>query len=868
MKDRTLVDIFLTQATSALGIMEDATSSEAERAREVADLRGAAELLGNSEIEARVESIIADWQAERMQCSEELAAMVRELRPPRAPVLRKSTQSEGKGIAASEPAPASAGNEAGDSAATKVQPSPRRRSSKFDTGEHLTLLNFFREEASEGLDEITELLLASTSDRPTDMVFNELMRLTHGLKGAAGTVDLPTVAELSHQYEDAIERIRQGSLPWSALLRDELVDVADELRIVIADAVDPAATRVGAERLKTRLSNLEASEEDREDTQKSALVIAEERGALSYPERRRPDRRSADSPMLRVDPIRIDRLMNSASELVFDRTRIEKRASELATEVQGLQKALDDLNQERAVWIEKGEPVRADQTNAALAKLETNLASSLPHIMSAVARLKKDTSLLRRTEFALQDGLTGVRMQSVHSLFQRLTPQLRAIARKANKKVRLVTAGGDTEFDKTVADQMVDPIIQLLRNSVAHGIESPETRESLGKSPEGRITVTARHEGNVVVLEVGDDGSGIDTVALRARAVQNGKWTESQARQASDQRVVQLIFDSGYTSRAEADELAGRGVGLSAVRQIATRLGGDVQVSSVARQGTTFTIRLPLTTAVVDAMLFKIGGHVFALPNVHVLETESSPLPLAESLAAPDGYDIPLVNLHDLLTFTPPEGATGTPLIVLEYLGKRLAIPCDKIVGPREIVVNSLGPLLAGVRLYAGATISPSGKVQLILDTPVLVGMAYPGSDQQYPGATPTDQQAGARLSQRVLVVDDSKATREAMRRMLEPAGYVVLSAHDGQSAWNRINEQGCDLLVTDLEMPGLGGFELLEKLRSDPRHRELPALVISSKDTDENRKRAAGLSAIEFITKPVSQQKLIDALRAAARNS
>lgn len=868
MKDRTFLDIFLTQAASALGVMEDTTSSKKERAREVADIRGAVELLGNADIEARVEKIIVDWQADRMQCAEALAAMVRELRPPRAPVVRGTTQSEGKGSATQDtPAPA-AGKESGDSAATKVQISPRRRSSKFDTGEHITLLNFFREEASEGLDEITELLLASTANRPADMVLDELMRLTHGLKGAAGTVDLPTVAELSHQYEDAIERIRQGLLPWTALLRDELVDVADQLRIVIADAVDPAATRLGAERLKARLADLESGVTERENTEKSGLLVTEARTAQTFPERRRPDRRSADSPMLRVDPIRIDRLMNSATELVFDRTRIEKRVSELATEVRDLQGALDVLNKERAEWVEKGAPVRADQTNAALAKLETNLATSLPHIMSALDRLKKDTSLLRRTEFALQDGLTGVRMQSVHSLFQRLTPQLRAIARQANKQVRLVTAGGDTEFDKTVADQMVDPIIQLLRNAVAHGIESPETRETRGKSPEGRITVTARHEGNVVVLEVGDDGGGIDTVALRARAVQNKKWTESQARQASEQRVVQLIFDSGYTSRIEADALAGRGVGLNAVRQIATRLGGDVQVSSVARQGTTFTIRLPLTTAVMDAMLFKSGGHVFALPNVHVLETGSSPLPVAESIAAPDGYDIPLVNLHALLRFAPPEGAKETSLIVLEYLGKRLAIPCDKIVGPREIVVNSLGPLLAGVRLYAGATISPSGKVQLILDTPVLVGMAYPESEHYYPGAPQKDAHSAAGLSQRVLVVDDSKATREAMRRMLEPAGYVVLSAHDGQSAWNRLNEQGCDLIVTDLEMPGVGGFELLEKLRSDPRHRELPALVISSKDTDENRKRAAGLSAIDFITKPVSQQALIDALRSAARDS
>jgi HPt (histidine-containing phosphotransfer) domain-containing protein len=232
VKDRTLLDIFLTQAASALGAREDPNCTKHERAREIADLRGAVELLGNAEIESRVEEIIVAWQAGQMQCGDDLAAMVRELRPPRAPVLRGTAASEGKSSGTGESAALAAGKESGDSAATKVQASPRRRSNKFDTGEHLTLLNFFREEASEGLDDITDLLLMSTASRPTDIVFDELMRLTHGLKGAAGTVDLPTIAELSHQFEDAIERIRQGLLPWTALLRDELVDVADQLRIV------------------------------------------------------------------------------------------------------------------------------------------------------------------------------------------------------------------------------------------------------------------------------------------------------------------------------------------------------------------------------------------------------------------------------------------------------------------------------------------------------------------------------------------------------------------------------------------------------------------------------------------------------------
>lgn len=856
MKDRTLLDIFLTQASSALCVMEDDSSSEAGRAREVADLRGAAELLGNAEIERRVEELIEDWQKGESKCTEHLTAMIHQLRPPRSPILRRESEADRPPDVKPEP-----GTFVGDSAQTRVQASPRRRASKFDTGEHLTLLNFFREEASEGLDRITDLLLASSSETPDDAVLNELMRLTHGLKGAAGTVDLPTIAELSHQYEDAVERIRQGSMPWSLVLRDELVEVADQLRIVIADAIDPAAARAGAKRLQQRLTTLESKATWAPPTSSSALLVTEGQSAQTFPERRKPDRRGADSPMLRVDPLRIDRLMDSAGELVFDRTRIEKRVTELATEVQGLQDTLHSLTKERAEWIARAAPVRSDQLNAALAKVETRLSTSLPQIVGAMERLKNDTALLRRTEFALQDGLTGVRMQSVLSLFHRLTPQLRAIARQANKQVRLVTAGGDTEFDKTVADQMVDPIIQLLRNAVAHGIEAAEIRESRGKSPEGRITVTARHEGNVVVLEVGDDGGGIDIPSLRARAVENKKWTESQSQQANEERVVQLIFDPGYSSLAVADELAGRGVGLSAVRQTVTRLGGEVLVSTVPRRGTTFTMRLPLTTAVVDAMLFKVGGHVFAVPSVHVLETGITPLPLAESIFDSQGHALPLVDLHEHLQFPLPSEISKSPVVLLEYLGKRLAICCDKVVGAREIVVKNLGPMLAGVPLYTGATISPSGKVQLILDTACLVSIAYPEP------STPTSGR-GSGLAKRVLVVDDSRATREAMRHMLERAGYEVLIASDGRSAWNRINEQGCDLLVTDLEMPGEDGFTLLERLRADPRHQDLPALVISSKDSKESRRRAANLAAVDFITKPVSQKELVDALRAVGRRS
>lgn len=870
MKD-ALLSVFLTQADSALALLADPTSSKKERRRELEDLMGAAELTGNDNLEKHVAAL-----ARRLAAGdglEELSGLVATLRP----ALISSSSDE-----ASEWDPAHQLSERSDgsfdTSTTRVHKQPTRLSSQFDTSEHLTLLTVFQEEAREGLDRITSLLLANDQNKPDDIVTAELMRLTHGLKGAAGTLDLPIVAALTHDFEGAFETIRKGSLRWNSTLRDQLVDIADRLRLIIFDGAQPYESLDDVEHVKALLDALGNNTQLPEP---GLLTVTDgSSAATNYAERRRPERRGAHTPVLRVDPARIDRLMNSVGELVFDRTRIEKRLSELSGELSGIRAALDEVAAQRASWSERGIAVRSEHLAATLSDLETKLGESLPQIDGVLQRLKSDTALLRRTEFALQDGLTSVRMQSVRSIFQRLTPQLRAIARQADKHVSLATAGGDTEFDKTVADQMVDPLIQLLRNAVAHGIETPELREKRGKSRVGRITVTARHESNVVVLEVSDDGSGVDVAALRKLFVERGEWSEAKAAQASDQRVLERLFDAGYSSRDTTDQLAGRGVGLSSVRETVTKLGGEVLVSSVSERGTTFTMRLPLTTAIASALLFKIGGHVFAIPNVHVIEHGSIPLPLITSPYQADDQSLPLVPLHELLGFPLPTGEQDCAIVVIEYLGKRLAFSCDRIIGPREIVVKNLGPILAGIPLYAGATISPSGKVQLILDPAALVNIASPQEKHPKPPSTPVasskrpkssaatsaSNERSEPLAKRVLVVDDSKAIREAMRHMLLRAGYQVMTASDGLSAWQCIIEGGCEVLVTDLEMPGESGFELLARLRADQRFATLPAVVISSKANEKNRQEASDLGASDFLPKPVSQAQLVDALRAAQR--
>ncbi len=861
----SLLDVVLTQARTALAVFERTKSTHAERERELEDLLGAAQLVGDDALEEQLQTLSTALRSREKGAIKQLSVFVESLREQLCPpIVRSPPKPETTIVSALHTPPP------GDSSPTRVHRPSRRRTTSFDTGEHRSLLGVFRGEARESLERITTLLLSATEASPDEDCLHELMRLTHGLKGAAGTVDLPNVAAMAHEYEGAFEQVRRGTLAWSLSIRDDLVEIADELLLSI-ETTQPQNEAASHETLKARLNRLKKNSSDasattefRSDDLAAVLAPDGDGGEKTHMDRRRADRRGTENPLLRVDPERVDSLMDSVGELVFDRTRIEKRVAKMSSEVSLLRESLRLLTEQRADWVASGTPVRVDQQGAALAELEHRLIEVAEGLEHELARLVEDTALLRRTEFALQDGLTAVRMQSMQSLFSRLTPALRTIARQANKQVRLVTAGGETEFDKTVADQLVDPLTQLLRNAVAHGIESPSERVDQGKSPEGRIMMTARHEGNVVVLEVSDDGGGVQVDALRERFVRQGRWSADRATHVSDERILQMIFDAGYSSRTSADQLAGRGMGLSSVRETVTRLGGEVLISSQLGVGTRFTMRLPLTTAVVGAMLFKLGGHVFAIPNVHVLDHGETALPLAHTTLDSSGNDLPLIPLHELLGFTMPKAAESCPIVLLEFMGKRLAICCDRVIGTREIVVKNLGPMLADLSLYAGGTISPSGKVQLILDPAALVAIAWP--EQSAPlTPMPPDEPS---VVPRVLVVDDSKAIREAMHHMLRKAGFEVVTADNGASAWHHLQTQRFELLITDLEMPGEDGFALLSRAQALVDREGIQVLVISSKDTQKNRRRASFLGATGFLTKPVSQRSLIDALRAAKRSS
>jgi len=470
--------------------------------------------------------------------------------------------------------------------------------------------------------------------------------------------------------------------------------------------------------------------------------------------------------------------------------------------------------------------------------------------------LLDEIEALRRTIGELQRGLTRVRMEPARSLMSHAARTLRALRRATGVRVELRTRGDDTELDKAVSEHLVDPITQLLRNAVAHGVEPADERVALGKPAIATIAIRARQDGSALVLEVADDGRGIDTAALAGRLVATGRWSPARARLASEADLLEALLATGVSTRREADELAGRGVGLGLVRQAVAKLGGELTVASQPGKGTTFTLRLPLSAALAQAMLFKVDGQVYAIPSVHVADT-----------TLVDGYAVsatvrdevvPVVRLEQLLG----HGGIGDrrPAVVVSFAGKTLVCTVDKLIGAREILIKPLGPLLAPLTLYAGATISGSGKVQLILDPAQLARRAYPDAAVDAlddTGAAPTV------LAGRALVVDDSRAIREALTTMLGSEGWIVDVAEDGARALQMTRQVRYDLVVTDLEMPELGGFELITRLRADEHFRATPIIVITSRVHADNRRRARELAVRALIGKPITRRKLLEALAA-----
>jgi chemotaxis protein histidine kinase CheA len=691
-------------------------------------------------------------------------------------------------------------------------------------------------DAQQGLGRAAEIAPEATR-RAIEGLFREL----HSLKGAAGSVGFGAIASAAHDLEELCAEIHGGRLVATPGILERIDEGVAGLRALL----EGARAAPGRPRGVT-----------------GAVALASQgRGARDL--RTTFERRQAGERTVRVSSDRLDSLLDGVGDLVILRTRVERRLRELEGVLRDLGATRADL---RGVVSALGsevpraglEPRRLGPLIDRLGEVEVEFTDAVAYLERATKALGSETESLRRTGDNLEEQVRRARLVPLEAVYARLASALRELEPSAAGRAELSVQGGEIELDKAVVEQLGDPLLHLLRNAMAHGIEPEGERLARGKPAVGRIDIRAREEGEFVYIELGDDGRGLDHELIRQALVRTGRL-DPQAP-LDEGQLLSAIFEPGFSSRSQADALAGRGMGLGIVKQALERLGGQIAVEHQRGQSTRFRLAVPLTAAITQALLFKVGGQVYAVPAAHVVE--ALPLGLEDLGRDPGavlGDGLPVLRLQALLGVEAPPGRRGAALRI-RYGERSFIATCDKIIGPRTIVVRPLGPVLGSLPLYAGVTVSGAGKAQLVLDLAALAEAAH---------APARPASVGLRRGQpRVLVVDDSRLSREACARVLAAAGYHPITAEDGWEAWEMLGERRFEALVTDLEMPRVDGFELIARVRRDPTLRRLPVIVLSSRTSQGTRERAIAAGANVVLPKVPHKRGLADALSALLAES
>ncbi len=461
----------------------------------------------------------------------------------------------------------------------------------------------------------------------------------------------------------------------------------------------------------------------------------------------------------------------------------------------------------------------------------------------------------------IHDRLMHIRLVPFGGAAARLRRTVRQVAELSGKPVDLALEGESVEVDKAVLEEMAEPLMHLLRNAVDHGIEPPERRRERGKPERGRVTVRAAHEGDQVVLRVADDGGGVDTVAVRLRAVERGFASPAAAARMTEAELFALVFEPGFSTAREVSETSGRGVGLDVVRACVERLRGSVTLTSRRGEGTTFTVRLPMTVAVMRALMVRARGQTFALPLASVAQVARLGTEAAEAgegtIRIGDETYFPVL-LGDALRLRTPEAAdAGRRSVLLVETGEgRAAVVVDEVQGGREIVVKNLGAHLRKVHGVSGATLTGDGGVVLILNPLEFTRPPVRLPSRREEIAAPTRP-----LS--VLVVDDSPSMRRTLTDLVRGEGWTASEANDGREGLERLAaEPAPDVMLVDVDMPHVNGYEFLSAVKSEAAFRGVPVVMVTSRSSAADRRKAEELGADGYVVKPYRDEELLATVR------
>lgn len=739
---------------------------------------------------------------------------------------------------------------------------------KVEAGEHAQALS----------SSLIELETAAGTGRQAGII-ETVFRESHSLKGAARAVGKTEVESLCQALEGVFSQLKSNAIPLSPPLLnllDEAVDTLDHL-LVAVDSELPGALKRSLTDLGRRLQAatlpVDEGEQMAEHFSSQSAVLESEQDIDLQTERAA----KAQDETVRITVARLDSILFRAEALLSAKLGAGQRAAEL-NEVQAAfaalhRKRMQVVPQARTLQhlMDRVQPGGTRRSDPMVRRLLGYLAweeSFAKTFEARLGRLVKNSEQGERALSGMADGLLAdvkkALMMPVASTVEALPRFVRDFARSQGKGVEFSISGGETEIDRRILEEIRDPILHIVRNSLDHGIEFPEVRLAAGKPSGGRIDVVVNPiEGGRIEIVIIDDGAGIDPAKVRASAERLGLASDIDDPEAT----LDLIFESGLSTSALVTDISGRGLGLAIVREKVERLGGTVRVSSTPGIGTKFRVILPLTLATFRGVHVRVGDHEFIFPTgqlERVLRVGEGDVWTAENreVVSVDGQVLLLARLADVLELgrRPVPGGAGKGTLVIAGSGEqRIAFLVDAVLGEQEVLVKGLGRQLARVRNIAGATVLGNGRTVLILHLPDLLKSARLLLVRGRPVQAPVESED----AKQILVAEDSITSRQLIKGILESAGYQVSTAVDGVDAYAKLRDKPFDLLVSDVEMPGMSGFELTALVRADTALAELPVVLLTALDSRDDRERGADVGANAYLVKNrFDRSNLIETVR------
>lgn len=800
------------------------------------------------------------------------------------------------------------------------------------------ILEFFQPEAQEHLQIIGDCLLSLEGNNNPEEI-NRLFRAIHTVKGSAAQVGLRRLGAIAHRIEDLIGRLRDGEIQPSPAVIDLCLESVDVLKKTLhRDWTSESDMRNSVDSLLGRIAEFAPMDPEEELTPASAngsqqgltaedLVAAASNAVAARNSGKQKPKQAATAKSVRIALARLDRMMNTVGELVINRTKMVGRVAELEKLVDTLGFSKERLQGKVAEFQDKYEFSRIGSSPSAspwnrnstpqiltsvaagdssflsefselemdryddfsilsrsMAEISADVNEVLSQLEGFIGRVEGDIDEFTKLAHHLQDEITAARMVPIGTLYSLLSRAVRDAAKSSGKTVELDFSGSETELDNNIIQQISDPLVHLVRNSVAHGIERGEDRAASGKPELGKVCLRAYHRGNHIYIEVEDDGRGIDYERVKQSATDRGLVSPETADRLTERDLREMLFHPGFSTAAVKTELAGRGVGLDVVRSNLNALNGEIEIQSVTGQGTKFTLKVPLTLIISPALFVRCGTSHFALPlsvveEIRRLRADEIEDVGGKLLTKVRDVVTEVIRLDTYLGLPPLEPINGYFRMVVANAGNRqVGLVVEEVLGKDEIVIKNLGEYLRRVKLFPGTTIAPDGSLILLIDLNRMVAsepnerralqasasaarIFAPGSEAVARGTIPRDAIDRVEQERLIIIADDSISVRKFVGRMLEKNGYRVKLAGDGLEAAELVAQHGCHLVITDLEMPRMTGYELMAQLRQSPSTRRIPVMVVTSRAGAKHRDRAMKEGAASFLTKPVQEDQLIAAV-------